>query len=214
MRPYTRPHPLRRCPNNSDPETENPPVWHNSIPLKAEHGCLQFPAHDASPEKRVVYFRNDGTRIELDVPRNEIGIGVWIEWLGGYLLRNDVISGWRATVGGRLYDDQVVPLMMPDGRLLSIPMNEWDLSNVRPTRAGMVVTTLKGTAGIYLWKADERILIAEGYVKPRYLEVSPDGCHVAYYWNKLYAADNTIRLRVINVCRGMGIPADANPFNW
>jgi hypothetical protein len=210
-RPLANPRPLKRCPNNPDTETVSPLI----LPLKAEHGCLQFPDNDASPEKHVVYFRKDGKMLELNVPRPDISAHRWIEWLGAYLLSEDVIRGANAS-GHR---NQVVPLMKPDGKLLIIPMNEWDLSNVRPTRAGMVVSRWlpdfsKDLDGIYLWGSSGWLQLAEGYVKPGYLEVSPDGCHVAYFWKWRYAAEKTIRLRVIDVCRGMGVSADANPFNW
>lgn len=106
--------------------------------------------------------------------------------------------------------------MNVDGRLLILPMGLWGLNHIRPTRAGIVTTQVypKLSArydGIYLWRGQEIVQIAAGIIYQ--LEVSPDGCRIAYLWSKR-GDTGPRRLRVIDVCKSLGLAADAQPFAW
>lgn len=220
------PLPLHTCPNDAASSRGYPHM------LRSEHGCLldTSGASLTSWDTPWVYFRSDGKRIVLPLFKSDGLIGIeWINWLNAYLLGSAGVAE-HVEPGGVIANKSVVKLMKPDGAVLAVPMNEWGLHLIRPTRAGMIATKLfdertpSNYNGIYLWREGEVIQIAEGDVNLSGLarvSVGPDGCQVAYalneqrhlLWGGSISGDPD-RLRVIDICKGFNLSLDTNPFVW
>jgi len=202
--------PIAKCP--SDPGPPPPKAIHYM--LRPEHGCLQYPGDNDNKNDHWVYFRSDGKRIELDVPKIDMWAGKRIPWFGVYMAK-DSIGKVTSTDGDR---SKTVTMMKPDGTLLTIPMNDFNWYNARPTRAGMIASKVffkqsPELDGMYLLRGNDLIQIVKGIVAVNVLEVSPDGCHVAFSWTWRGASNRDYKIRVIDVCRDLGVSPDANPFN-
>lgn len=186
--------------------------------LKTEHGCISEVRSLDYQSYTYSYFRADGQKLDfqLALPSDDIGYGIWVNWLNAYVLGDYVTM---STSGGIPVNTPTIKLFTPEGKLKLVDM-EFGLTHARPTRAGMVAAKnllesgafVTKTYGLYLWTDGLKYQITEGTVDKA--EVSPDGCKVAFFVsqrNRLSRGSNA-RLRVIDVCEGFGVAKDANPF--
>lgn len=209
-----RPTPLKRCFTDSQPY---PPDNTTHEQLKVEHGCIESP-NVFTREGAWTYFRNDGKKVVLDVPsKDDFGPAIWIPWLNAYLMGDSPTMSFGRRDEPRGSNNPTLRLLKPDGSVLAVAMNEWSLVHARPTRAGMIAHRYmpafsKDYDGLYLWHEGQIVQITEGLVEA--VEVSPDGCRVAYLWHWRSIKDIPSKLRVIDVCKGLGVSPDASPFVW
>ena len=217
-----QPKPLKRCPNDN---VETTLQGHASvILLKSEHGCIRQIRSLSYIDYSYSYFRADGKKIDLQVPNGDyLGYGTWVSWVEAYIL-GDTVTISSSRTEGIVKSAPSVKLLYPSGDLKLIEISEYssNLTYVRPTRAGMIAAKLRPEGGafisrsngLFLWREGQQYQITEGNVSR--VEVSPDGCKVAYYYNIRNTLSRTIseigKLRVIDVCEGFGVAKDANPF--
>lgn len=190
--------------------------------LKPEHGCVLQPSALYPNKDPHIYLRANGEETALPIPADDdVGNARWIDWLGAYLLGDTV----TALVGGPVpnvpINTPTLKLLYPTGELKLVNMGEFSLIHAVPTRAGMVAASngpdngllIRPANGLVLWRNGHQYRITEG--KVHRTAVSPDGCKVAFYAEKkpIFAVSGDIYLRVIDVCKGFDVAADANPFS-
>lgn len=212
------PPPLEKCPTDERPVST---VKRKHVFLKPEHGCLEGPfSFYGAEDGEWVFFGSDGKKHQLNIPRRDgVGRTIWIDWMGTYLLGDSVVK--ELSNSGDFNSNVNTPnlrLLNPDGRLLVVPINEWSVTKARPTRAGVIAHWgPAGNQGLYIWRNDGIVRVADGGGGDA-IEVSPDGCKVAYFadhkpdlFDKKFYVN---RLRVLDVCKELGVARDANPFVW
>lgn len=215
--------PIKQCPNDNEP-LPTPPQYSLAQPLKTKHGCIRESFSHASFPRAMhyTYFRVDGQKIELEMPTyDELGPYRWIDWLNAYTFGDSVTMDATNNRDFIPVNTPTIKLLSPEGAFKLIDIGEFGLTNVRPTRAGVVAAINLPESGafgprnngLYLWQGRQKQQITEGNVDA--IGVSPDGCKVAYcsrIRNVMSRKIQNCKLRVIDVCEGFGVNKDANPF--
>lgn len=212
----------RRCPADKN---SKPKVGYSFryARLKPADGCIREEWSKINKPSSFSYISADGKVLPLDdyVDKSNLPFWAWIDWLNVYVLGPLDSKGYT--------DDSptTVNLLSLDGKLNSIVLGQHQLSSIRPTRAGVIAITYPTSnfpvpnenTGLTLWHKQNRYKVADGE-HIQNVEVSPNGCHVAYLVPRQvkevrnsHLQDITYsKLRVINVCEGFGVTEDTNPF--
>ena len=202
---------LLKCPTDPGPENTG-----SNLILRAGQGCLYHPGTWSTRNEKWTYFRIDGSRATLEAARSDVGFSQWIEWLGAHMLNTYTSKGVvQPGPDPRLF------LFWPDGVAKELPKNDAYFAifsvaqNIRPTRAGLVLNSPgrdppRSDDGVFIWRNNEALQIAEGLISV--IEVSPDGCRVAFLVRPSSLNELGERLRIVNLCKVFGVLPDANPY--
>lgn len=203
------------------------------IPLRENDGCIKEVEVDNKKHiRRFSYVRPDGKSFDILERQwgDDLRSWVWIDWLKTYLLRTSVSLSSTSAENGKWYvssPSSVILLYPNSGKFNFVEIGEHAFSGAVATRAGVMVYLDSNVnskiapehQGLTLIQGNKRYLIA----KEKWINntaVSQDGCHVAYLSprrvNEMrngYLGDVIYhKLRVIDVCEGLGVSKSANPF--
>lgn len=216
---------FRRCPYDKEYKP-NQAFRTRYIRLKSNDGCIRE-EYDSKKIDQIFYVRPDGKSIPLEdsTDKDNIRFWAWIDWLNVYILGTHISLTTSSDSAGKsiVISPSTARLFTLDGKLKFVELGGHALSEMRPTRAGMIagVDVYSNVEiekrGLTLWHDGKRYKIADSAYKT---EVSPDGCHVAYLaTRRVNEMRNGIlrditysKLRVIDVCVGFAVEKDANPF--
>ena len=207
----SRPARLLKCPGDPGPDNTGA-----NIILKKMQGCLYHPRTMSRRGEKWTYFRTDGTSFQIDAISTDYAPSKWVDWLGVYVMNTHPSQG--AVQPG---PDPRLILLWPDGRTQAFPNNiaffaAFSMAHhVLPTRAGFISVAPgrdppRSEDGVYVWGTDSAIQIADGIVTT--VEVAPDGCKIAFVTRPSSLNNMAARLRVIDICKAIGVSKDANPF--
>lgn len=194
--------------------------------LKSGDGCL-VEQNWKGQQSRSTFFHVSKMGQKTPIGNNTLYsiLGwAWIDWLETYILGTSKSynkhaenqKNIRVSIFFSPKNAKATPLKIRKGRL--------SIREIRPTRAGVVANVIapgisSEMYGVTLWHGKSRYNIAG---KAQKIEVSPDGCHIAYLTptkgvNEMRQGalrDVTYsKLRVINVCEGFNVKKNANPFS-
>lgn len=197
--------------------------------LKAADGCLSeegWIENDRITKKSTVFYvdaNGKQTQIKESAAFESIPSWAWIDWFDAYILGtgisyDDNAEESETTITNFFSPQQrkLVPITARKGR--------FRISNIRLTRAGVIANTYSQStslesSAVTLWHGTKRYVIARS---KNMLEVSPDGCHIAYLVRTKRVDEMRLgvlrdvvysKLRVTNVCKAFNVKQDANPFS-
>lgn len=166
---------------------------------------------------RIKYYRSGLPLIELNSVVGGITSPVFSKYANAYVL-DQLIPDRRSVEASQPHQfpdgPPTVRLLTPEGKLTTIkyPDNLYNDSKKRAqkinvTRSGLVIglptqsfRPMLGDTGMLLVRGDKVIKIMDGQVPD--LDVSPDGCKIAFPNGELSNGSYPFTIKIINVCAG------------
>ena len=203
-------------PISGRPCTINPPPWlvngiktSSKVPLKEEHGYIDRGTvfEDTKKNFPLLYYRT-GFAKPIPLGLGSLQVYPWVIYLpfvGAYLLEGwpqfpDAYSMWLLFPNGYLKQ-----IFDAKGKLWTMNARSWQAFTKRGVIFGFRKQTWLGDEtlepGIYLSEDERLTRVVEGIFQ--YPDVSPDGCRLALFNDRLESdlpVDGKYRLQVIDIC--------------